>query len=302
VAEVTLRPAEECDVESAGDLIFVAFHAAALAHGLEPGVTTPGESRRYVRYLLSFDALGGVVAEEDGVLVGVGWIHPRGPVATLGPLAVDPRRQGRGIGRRLLMRLIEGAGQGVPQVRLVQESYNAVSLGLYLRAGFRVVAPLLDLVRASDGATVPPAPRAGVTVRMATGDDRSRIVARDARAFGAPRSQSVDLYLRSGRGLVAERGGVPAGFALGIGFEGMAYLGSASAEDTDTLLALLAMLTHDLARPGRSLRTLVPATDRGLVEGLLGLGYRVFRACHYMVRGGGTAPPLNYVLMNGDMM
>ena len=50
------------------------------------------------------------------------------------------------------------------------------------------------------------------------------------------------------------------------------------------------------------MRFVVPATDRRLVEGLLGLGFRVFRACHYMVRGGGTAPPPNYVLMNGDMM
>ena len=51
-----------------------------------------------------------------------------------------------------------------------------------------------------------------------------------------------------------------------------------------------------------TLRTLVPASDRRLVDGLLALGFRVLRACHYMVRGGGTAPPPNYVLMNGDMM
>src|SRR5207253_2111586 len=70
---------------------------------------------------------------------------PRGPVATIGPIAVDPRAQGRGIGRRLLERAIELGGRGVPQVRLVHESFNSQALGLYLHAGFRVVAPLLDL-------------------------------------------------------------------------------------------------------------------------------------------------------------
>src|SRR5207248_28356 len=187
----------------------------ALAHGLVPAVTTPADSRRYIRHLLEFDPLGGVVAEEDDRIVGVGWVHPRGAVATLGPLAVDPGAQGRGIGRRLLERAVELAGKGLPQVRLVQESFNAVSLGLYL----------------------------------------------------------------------------PAGYAMGIGFEGVAHLGSAAADDAEVLLCLAGTVASELAAQGHRVRTMVPAADRRLVEGLMGFGFRVFRACHYMVRGGGTAPP-----------
>jgi len=82
----------------------------------------------------------------------------------------------------------------------------------------------------------------------------------------------------------------------------MGFLGSASADDPDTLQLLLRALAAELATSGRTLRTLVPAVDRRLVDALLGDGFRIFRACHYMVRGGGTAPPPNYVLMNGDMM
>jgi GNAT superfamily N-acetyltransferase len=265
-------------------------------------VTTPAESHRYLRYLLGFDPLGGVVAEEEGQVVGVAWVHPRGPVATIGPVAVDPRVQGRGIGRRLTERCLEIAGRGVPQVRLVQESHNLRSLGLYLRLGFRVVAPLLELERPVGPAPAAPVPPPGTVVRTAADDDRPRVVARDARAFGAPRPQSVDLYLRHGRVLVAERGRSLIGYALGIGFEGASFLGSAAADDGDVLLLLLATATAELAERGLSVRILVPAGDRGLVDGLLALGFRVFRACHYMVRGGGTAPPPNYVLMNGDMM
>jgi len=301
VAAVTLRAVESRDVERAGEVNFLAFYHSALTHGLRPNVGTPGESARYLRYLLSFDPQGGVVAEREGDIVGVAWVHARGPVATLGPIAVDPRVQGQGIGRQLVNRCLEVA-RGAAQVRLVQESYNTTSLGLYLRTGFRVVAPLLDLDLAPGTVVTPPSATGGTSIRPAIGDDRGRIVGRDARAFGAMRPQSVELYLTRGRALVAEAGAGLAGYALGIAFEGTGYVGSAAADDPAVLLALVGTLARELSTPTVTLRTLVPAADRALVDGLVGLGFRAFRACHYMVRGGGTAPPPNYVLMNGDMM
>src|SRR5690349_1738475 len=119
VSGLTLRPAEARDVERAGEVNFLAFYELALDHRIAPVVTTLAESRRYIRHLLEFDPLGGIVAEEDGEVIGVGWVHPRGAVATIGPLAVEPRAQGRGVGRHLLERLLELAGKGAPQVRLV---------------------------------------------------------------------------------------------------------------------------------------------------------------------------------------
>src|SRR5581483_5663342 len=52
---------------------------------------------------------------------------------------------------------------------------------------------------------------------------------------------------------------------------------------------LLGALTAELAGAGAAVHVLVPATDRALLDGLLAHGYRVFRACQYLVRGGGTA-------------
>jgi GNAT superfamily N-acetyltransferase len=301
MAGLVIRPCEERDVERAGDVNFVAFHDVALRHGMPSTVTTPGDCRSYVRHLLTSEPLGGLVAEEDGELVGMAWVHPRGAVATVGPIAVEPPAQGRGVGRALLARCLDVAGPRTPQVRLVHESYNTVALALYLRTGFRVVAPLLELelpARHAVGAMPPPP---GVRVREAVASDRTRLVERDARGFGAPRGQSVDLYLRRGRALVAERATTLAGYAFGIGFRGLGYLGSAAADDPELLLALLSTLAVEMT-PRFALRVLVPATDRRLVDGLLALGFRLFRACQYLVRGGGTAPPPSYVLMNGDMM
>ncbi len=298
----TIRPLEERDADRAGDVNFIAFYDVALRHGQPPVVNSPADARGYVRHLLAFDPLGGAVVELDGEIVGMAWVHVRGPVATIGPVAVDPRVQGRGLGRRLVERCIESAGPRVPQVRLVQESYNATSLALYLRTGFRVVAPLLELELAADARVVAATGATSARLRPATDADRARLVDRDSRAFGAARPQSVDLYLRRGRALVAERGATLAGYAFGIGIGPLGDLGSASAEDGDVLLELLGTLAAELHSEQTMLRTLVPATDRRLVDGLLGIGFRVFRACHYMVRGGGTAPPPNYVLMNGDLM
>jgi GNAT superfamily N-acetyltransferase len=299
---LAVRTIEERDVEPAGDVNFLAFYHVALAHGVTPAVTSPADCRSYVRFLRTVDPLGGLVAEEDGVVVGMAWVHPRGPVATVGPIAVAPRAQGRGIGRRLLEGCIERAGAGVPQVRLVQESFNVASLGLYLRSGFRVVAPLVELERPGGAPLAPPAAPMGVVVRPATAADRSRLVARDARAFGAPRPENVDVYLGRGQALVAERGGALAGYALGIDLGRQAHLGSAAADDAEVLHLLVGTLAASLGARGAAVRTLVPATDRRLVDALVAIGFRVFRGCFFMVRGGGTAPPANYVPMNGDFI
>src|SRR5262249_4459506 len=159
---------------------------------------------------------GGLVAEEDGDIVGVGWLHPRGAVATIGPVAVDPRNQGRGIGRRIIERLVDLAGRSVAPIPLGQEGYHTGSLGLYLRAGFPGVAPLLDLELPPAVTIGPPRVPPGLVLRTATGEDRARVAARDARAFGAQRSQSIDLYLGRGRVLVAEAGSALVGYAMGI--------------------------------------------------------------------------------------
>ncbi|HZP43303.1 MAG TPA: GNAT family N-acetyltransferase [Candidatus Binatia bacterium] len=302
MASLDIRPAHARDVERLGDLAFIAFYAAALRHAQPPAVSTPAESRRYVEHLTALDPLGGLVAEEDGQPVGFVWVHVRGPIATIGPLAVEPRAQGRGVGRRLLERAIALAGPGVPQIRLVQESWNAAALGLYLRAGFRVVAPLVELELPPGAALAVPAAPPGLAVRPATTADAARVTARDARAFGAPRPQSVDLYLGRGRAVVGERGTALVGYALGLGLDASAHLGSAAADEPEVLLLLLAALARDLAVRRTPVRVLLPATDRRLVEGLVGLGFRVLRACQYLGRGGASSPPPNYVLMSGDLM
>jgi predicted N-acetyltransferase YhbS len=295
---VPIRPLAAADVDAVAEVDFAAFHDVALRSGQEPLVAAVRDSRLYLRRLLDADPLGGFVAEDRGAVVGHAWVHVRGPIATIGPIAVEPRAQRRGVGRALLAQCIEAAGPRATQVRLVQESFNVRSLGFYLAAGFRIVAPLLELQIAPETAMPAAGAPAGTTLRAAVGDDVQRIAARDARAFGTQRTADVERRLRAGRGLVAERDKRLVGYALA----GYGALGSAAADDSEVGLALLTSLAGDAALRMTTLRALVLATDRILVDGLLAAGFRLFRACHYMMRGGGPAPPAGYVLMSGDYM
>jgi ribosomal protein S18 acetylase RimI-like enzyme len=293
-----IRPLAPADVDAVAEADFAALQDVALRHGVTPVVRAVHESRANVRRLLAADPLGGFVAEDGGRVVGHAWVHPRGPIATIGPIAVEPACQRRGIGRALLAQCLQLPGSRATQTRLVHESFNTASLNLYFSEGFRIVAPILELTL--DPETPAPARAAppSVTIRAAAAADQQRIVARDARTFGTSRPQDVERYLRSARALVAERGKTLAGFALG----GFGTLGSAAGDDPELVLAMLAALAADPTLRTSALRVMVLGTDRVLLDGLRAIGFQVFRACHYMVRGGGTAPPAGYVLMGGDYM
>jgi len=294
---VTIRPLVPGDVDAAAEADFAAAQDAALRHGVTPAVRAVRDGRAAVRRLLDQDPFGGFVAEEGGQVIGHAWLHVRGPIGTIGPVAVEPGAQRRGIGRALLEHCLQAAGPRISQVRLVHDAADLVALRCALSAGFRIVAPLLELVL--DPATVveaPPVP-AQIALRAAEAGDVQRIVARDARPFGTPRPPDVERRLRGGHGIVAERGGTLAGFALAE----PGILGAAAADDPDVVLAMLATLAAAPALRTGPLRALVLGSDRALVDGLRVRRFRPWRACLYLIRGGGTAPPPSYVLMSADL-
>ena len=288
-----IRPLTAADIDAVAEADFAACHDVALRHGMRPIVRAVRESRALVRDLFAADPLGGFVAEEDGRVAGHAWLHARGPIAVVGPLAVEPTAQRRGFGRALLTHCLQAAGSRTTQVRLLHDGFDTRALELWMSEGFRVVAPVLELELPAGAAVTPAATGPGVTVREATTADQARIAARDARTFGAPRPQDVERLLRAGRGVIAERGTSAVGFALG----GFGQLGPATADEPALALTLLATLANDPAFRGNALRVMVVATDRALVDGLRAMGFRVARTCLYMIRGGGTAPPPGYVLM-----
>ena len=301
MSAITFRTIGPGEVAAAADVLFVALYDVALRHGARPAVADLDDARGYVEHLMSFDPLSGVLGEQDGQAVAVGWLHPRGNVATIGPLAVLPALQGQGLGRHLLTHLADAAGRRVSQIRLVQDGSDPASMGLYLRTGFRVVAPVLELELPAASPCPGPSPDDGTALRPMESADRRVVIERDARVFGQPRAQDVDGFLARGHGVIAERAGRVIGHAFAVEAGALVQLGPAAADEPVVVCAAVAWLAGAFAARALPCRLVVPAGDRRVVDGLLALGFRVFRVGSYLIRGGGTAPPASYVFMSADL-
>lgn len=77
---------------------------------------------------------------EDGVIVGFGGVMVVGDEAHVTNLLVDPSRRRNGVGRRLLIGLIEAAAAtGARQLTLEVRSKNAAAIALYSGLGLAPV-------------------------------------------------------------------------------------------------------------------------------------------------------------------
>lgn len=301
MSAITFRSIASEERAAAAEVLFVALYEVALRHGVRPTLQDLDDARDYVSHLFAFDPLSGVLGELDGHPVAVGWLHSRGSVATIGPLAVVPALQGQGLGHHLLGHLAEAAGRRVSQIRLVQDAFDDASMGLFLRGGFRIVSSVLELELPAGAAGATPELDDGTTLRARAPGDGRFIVERDLRVFGGQRGQDVNLLSEHGTGVVAERAGRITGYAFGLHGRGGVQLGPGAADDPAVLRAMLGELARDLGGRQRPVRVMVPAGDRRVVDGLVESGFRVSRVCTYMIRGGGMAPPQSYVLMSREL-
>src|SRR5258708_31878930 len=101
-----------------------------------------GVARGVATLFIGLRALYSLVAIQRGAPVGVIFLDEGDPIRGIAIVAVDPAAQRGGIGRALMQAALERA-QGAPGVRLVQEAYNAGSMGLYISLGFAVKEPLV---------------------------------------------------------------------------------------------------------------------------------------------------------------
>ena len=134
---VIVREARPEDAAACGRICFEAFDAIAAAHSFPPDIPNREFGVAVVSGMLARDGIYGVVAEQDGRIVGSNFLDERNPVAGIGPITVDPAAQNRGAGA-LLMRAVMERSAGFAGVRLVQAGYHTRSLSLYSKLGFDV--------------------------------------------------------------------------------------------------------------------------------------------------------------------
>jgi predicted N-acetyltransferase YhbS len=198
---ISIRPAVATDGDACGRIIYEAFKAIADRHGFPAHFPTVELAIQRARHCINHPSIYGVIAESEGQIIGSNFLDERDPIRGLGPVTVDPRVQVRGVGRRLMEAGLERA-RGAVGIRLVQDSFNMLSLSLYASLGFEVTEPLLLMTGKPNGKFP-----FGITVRALEKEDLSECVALCKKVHGFERVNEMKEALEALSPLVAVREG-----------------------------------------------------------------------------------------------
>jgi Acetyltransferase (GNAT) domain len=164
--------------------------------------------------LLANTGFYGIVAEENGRIVGSNFADHRASIAGIGPISIDPAAQNQGIGRKLMQAAIDHfAASNVPGIRLVQAAYHNRSLCLYTRLGFQTREPLSVLQGPALNFKF-----AGHDVRPATEADIAACNLLCRRVHGFERGIELREAISARTAMVVEHLGRITGYATDIGF------------------------------------------------------------------------------------
>ncbi|MBL0869690.1 MAG: GNAT family N-acetyltransferase [Phycisphaerales bacterium] len=216
----------------------------------------------------------GVVAIENGRVVGSNFLLHADDVCGVGPITVDPSVQTRGIGRLLMQWVIDEArrqrGANV-RVRLFQEAVNTTSLSLYTNLGFR-------WCDAAAMMNPKPAERDHPGISAMSEADLPEVGRLSRERGGFSRERDAAQLLKLGLpGFVLRRDGRVVGYQIASLF------GHAAAETTEDLLALCAHTARHMPPPMAVV--IVPMSQSAVFSAALKEGYRVAKVVNAMSIG-----------------
>ena len=256
-----LRPLAPTDVSAAGRICHDAFKAIAAQHNFPPDFPDPDVAVGLFRQLSDNHGFYGVVAEQDGRIVGSNFIDERSPIIGLGPISVDPATQNQGVGGALMTHMLDRAARnGAPGIRLLQAGYHTRS----------VCEPIANLQGPPLGLAVP-----GCTVRPATAGDAEACNRLCRDVHGHDRGGNLRDAVNQGDASVVERHGRITGYTTQI-----AFFGHAVAETNEDLKALIAAAPA-FAGPG----FLLPSRNTELFQWCLEHGLRMVQPLTLMTIG-----------------
>jgi predicted N-acetyltransferase YhbS len=140
---VSTRKAQSSDATECGRIVHAAFAAIAAQHNFPPDFPSVQSAVGIVSMLITHPGFYGIVAENEGRIVGSNFLDMRSRIGGIGPITIDPLLQNKGIGQQLMRAVMERASaKNMPGIRLVQDSFHNRSLSLYTRLGFVTREPL----------------------------------------------------------------------------------------------------------------------------------------------------------------
>jgi predicted N-acetyltransferase YhbS len=225
-----LRPGRPSDAAACGAICFEAFKAISSEHNFPWDLPSAEIGIGLMRGLLANSGFYSVVAEVDGRVAGSNFLDERGPIFGIGPITVDPAAQDQGIGRQLMLAVLNRAVErGCPGTRLVQSAYHNRSLCLYTKLGFETRETLSKIDGKPLGLKFP-----GYEVRPAAEADVARCNALCERIHGHHRGGELRDAIGQGSARVVEHLGEMTAYATDI-----AFFGHAVAETNQGLEALI---------------------------------------------------------------
>lgn len=269
--DVTIRQARREDAAVAGKICFDAFTAINAEHNFPPDFASADVSIGLLGMLFRHPGMYAVVAEQGGRIVGSNVLDERSPIAGIGPVTVSPTVQNAGVGKALMLHVLErAAARGFPGVRLVQAAFHIRSLSLYTKLGFETREPLSCLTGPPIAARVPE-----YLVRPAVGADQDACNALCLAVHGHTRAGELEDAIRESSAVVVEHAGRVTGYATGL-----AFFAHAVGETNGEIEALISA-AGSFGGPG----FLVPARNGALLRWCLGHGLRIVQPMTLMTRG-----------------
>jgi predicted N-acetyltransferase YhbS len=269
-AMIAIRPVLANDAAECGRIIYAAFAAIAEQHNFPPDFPSVDVATGVASMLIAHPGFHGVVAEENGRIVGSNFVDLRSSIAGIGPITVDPETQNQGIGRSLMRAVMEHATGNHSGIRLVQAAYHNRSLCLYTRLGFVTREPLSIMQGPPLALHFP-----DYDVRPATPSDISVCNGLCREVHGFERGNELSDAIRDGKATVVEHLGRITGYATEIGF-----FAHAVAETNNDLKAVIGA-ARAYSGPG----FLVPTRNHDLFRWCLDHGLRLLMQMNLMSIG-----------------
>ena len=209
---LNIRNTMPSDAHACGQIMYEAFKGIADSHGFPPDFPATGAATGLAKALIAKPSVFGVVAEEEGRVLGSNFLQEGDVIRGVGPITVDARVQGSGVGRQLMQAVLDRA-KGAAGVRLLQDSFNMSSIALYASLGFEVREPLLVMTGNPQGRL----PK-GTTVRVMGEQDLAACEALCIKVHGISRRSDLVDALDSFTPIVAERHGRITAYMTAPGF------------------------------------------------------------------------------------
>lgn len=270
-SQAIVRKANPKDAPICGQICYKAFSSISRSHGFDPDFPSPEVTTGLLSMLFSHPDFFCVVSETESGIVGSNCLDERAIVAGLGPITVDPDRQNRGAGRKLMQAAMDRARErGAAGVRLVQAAFHNRSLSLYAGLGFEVREPLSCMQGRTLQRLVP-----GCVVRPARPQDVESCDVLARRVHGFDRAKELAEAIQQGTAIVVERENRITGYASAL-----AFFGHATAETNPDLMALIAS-AESFGGSG----ILVPSRNSALFQWCLTNGLKVVQPMTLMSVG-----------------